>query len=389
MRELPGPTTCRPPIRPSTPAQPIDTSDLIREPVTAADRTNEQLIDSADIPIADLRELAIRFKGLPADTPLKNCTTAPTYNVGDAEQFDVLNADSWKTSSVDATLIAKNRSGLHVAGQPLAQPCQSRRPQASRCRLFSDKIMPRDHALFGQEESPGIDCDPRIHILNTSNTGAGGYFSSVDQVTQQVRPDSNEKDIFFIDIEGSGGPRAIGARLLQRHHGARISAPDPRQTRPQRRHLDQRRHVGTGDVPQRRMIRFRCDRGPNPGHSTQLVAGRRPGQAPTSTARPSRSCCTSGIATATRACRRWPPKPANGLAGIQNVLNKIDPGKQADDLVADWLIARLLDDPSIDNGRYGYRQSDRVKVEPRQTIDHYPFSEQAQVHQYAGDYTAV
>ena len=55
--------------------------------------------------------------------------------------------------------------------------------------------------------------------------------------------------------------------------------------------------------------------------------------------------------------------------------------------MADWLIARLLDDPSIDNGRYGYSKTDRAKVEPRQTIDQYPFTEQASVHQYAGDYT--
>ena len=39
------------------------------------------------------------------------------------------------------------------------------------------------------------------------------------------------------------------------------------------------------------------------------------------------------------------------------------------------------------NGRYGYDKSDRPKVEARQTIDQYPFSEQASVHQYAGDYT--
>jgi hypothetical protein len=80
---------------------------------------------------------------------------------------------------------------------------------------------------------------------------------------------------------------------------------------------------------------------------------------------------------------------ANGLAGIQKVLDKIEPGKQVDDLVADWLSARLLDDPSIENGRYGYQQTDRARVEPRQTIDQYPFSEQAQVHQYAGDYSEL
>jgi len=49
------------------------------------------------------------------------------------------------------------------------------------------------------------------------------------------------------------------------------------------------------------------------------------------------SCCISGIATAMRrACagRRTGERPS----GIQNTLNKIDPGKQADDLVADWLM---------------------------------------------------
>ena len=30
-------------------------------------------------------------------------------------------------------------------------------------------------------------------------------------VSRQVREDSNEKDMFYIDIEGSGGPRAVGS----------------------------------------------------------------------------------------------------------------------------------------------------------------------------------
>ena len=71
VRELPGPTTVPPADQPDTPVSPIDTSDLIREPVTEADRSNERLVGSADIPIADLRDLAIRFKGVPADTPRK------------------------------------------------------------------------------------------------------------------------------------------------------------------------------------------------------------------------------------------------------------------------------------------------------------------------------
>ncbi len=125
VRELPGPTT-EPASAATRSAGPLDTGDLIREPVTAADQANEKQISTVDIPIADLRELAIRFKGVPADTPLKNCTTAPTYNVGDQEQFSVMDQDSLKTFTVDATLIAKTDHGLHVAGQQLAESCRSR-----------------------------------------------------------------------------------------------------------------------------------------------------------------------------------------------------------------------------------------------------------------------
>jgi hypothetical protein len=71
VRELPGPTTPPKSDQTGTPARPIDTSDLIREPVSEADRADEKLVETTDIPIGDLRELAIRFKAVPADTPLK------------------------------------------------------------------------------------------------------------------------------------------------------------------------------------------------------------------------------------------------------------------------------------------------------------------------------
>src|SRR5512135_1430705 len=100
VRQLPGPATQPKLDQTNPPAQPIDTSDLIREPVTAADQTDEKLVETTDIPIGDLRELAIRFKGLAADTPLKNCTAAPAYNVGDVEQFSVLNEDTEKNIPV-------------------------------------------------------------------------------------------------------------------------------------------------------------------------------------------------------------------------------------------------------------------------------------------------
>ena len=187
---VPGPTR-------STEDNPLDLSGLLRTPVTQADRANQQAVESAEIPVADLRDLAIRFKGVPADSPLKNCTSTPTYRIGDVEQFSVLNSDTHENIIISATLIAETEQAyMWLDNQWLNQVDLNVFKQA--LQTFSTKIMPRNHTLFGKEEAPGIDCDPRVYILNTSNVmGArvGGFVSSVDRVTQQVRSDSNEKDM--------------------------------------------------------------------------------------------------------------------------------------------------------------------------------------------------
>jgi hypothetical protein len=390
VRELPGPTTVPPADRPSQSSTSIDTGALIREPVTAADRTNEQLIASANIPIADLRDLAIRFKGVPADTPLKNCTAAPTYNVGDVERFNILNSDTLENTVITANLIAKtDQAYMWLDSDWISLVNLDAFKHA--LQTFGEKIMPRDRALFGQEESPGVDCDPRIHILNTSSVmgaSTGGYVSGIDQLTRQVRSDSNEKDIFYINIEGSGGPDGIGAEyyygtmahefqhLIQNNHDRNEDTWINEGMSELAMYLngaDDQYDAIAAQVPNIQLNSWPDGGVAGPdvygtAFSFMLYFWDRYGDA--------------GV-------QALAAEEANGLVGIQNVLNQIDPGKQVDDLVADWLIARLLDDPSNDNGRYGYSQTDRAKVQPRQTIDRYPFDEQTAVHQYAGDYTQL
>ncbi len=388
VNELPGPTTQPPSNQPGATALPITTSDLIRDPVTAADRADEQLIDAADIPIADLRELAIRFKGLPANTPLKNCTAAPNYNIGAVQPFTVLNSDTMENTVVSATLVAETDQAYmwldnvwlnHVNLSAFQQALQD----------FSDKILPRDHALFGKEDSPGIDCDPRIYILNTSSVmGAhtGGYVTEVDRVTKQVRSDSNEKEMFYVNIEGSGGPTGSQTDY---YHGTMAH---------EFQHLIQGNHdrnedtwISEGMSELAMFLNGSDDRYDAIAAQTpdiQLNAWPDGGVAGPDVYGTAFSFMLyfwdrygdAGV-------QALAAEPANGLTGVQKVLDKIDPGKQADDLVADWLIARLVDDPSIDNGRFGYSKSDRARVQPRQTIDQYPFSEEAAIHQYAGDDT--
>jgi immune inhibitor A len=70
-------------------------------------------------------------------------------------------------------------------------------------RRFEQEIYPRTRALFGSEAQPGVDGDLRLTILNASSPGGGvlGYFAARDSVPRTVNRFSNEREMFFMNIE--------------------------------------------------------------------------------------------------------------------------------------------------------------------------------------------
>ncbi|HMQ29299.1 MAG TPA: immune inhibitor A, partial [Chloroflexaceae bacterium] len=70
-------------------------------------------------------------------------------------------------------------------------------------RAFEQEIYPRTREVFGSEAQPGVDGDPRITILNARSPSGGvlGYFSSQDALPRQVNRFSNEREMFFMNIE--------------------------------------------------------------------------------------------------------------------------------------------------------------------------------------------
>ncbi|MFQ6002053.1 MAG: choice-of-anchor J domain-containing protein, partial [Anaerolineae bacterium] len=77
--------------------------------------------------------------------------------------------------------------------------------------------------------------------------------------------------------------------------------------------------------------------------------------------------------------------PANGIASVDAVL--LEFGYSFDELFADWVVANYLDDPSLEDGRYGYREL-RMGVGDVYPLRRYPVERQETVHQYATDYIA-
>lgn len=74
---------------------------------------------------------------------------------------------------------------------------------------FEEKIYPALTQIFGKEWNPGIDKDTRITILiHPMKQGRGGYFDSADEYPKVQIPDSNEKEIVYLNSQYVTGHNA-------------------------------------------------------------------------------------------------------------------------------------------------------------------------------------
>jgi hypothetical protein len=175
---------------PTSPAQPTSA------PVAAGDIEDPARIAAAVPAVRDQIELGKMFKNL-GDVPTVARTTPLDVKVGDVESF-------WVSNSIDDTHYVVTAT-LRYAG-PIALMYVDNSVDVDQADVeraakhFEDQIYPRDRQLFGQERSPGIDGDPRLTILNTPLQGAGGYFSSADSVVKAINRFSNEREMFVIGI---------------------------------------------------------------------------------------------------------------------------------------------------------------------------------------------
>ncbi|MEE8384480.1 MAG: hypothetical protein V3S01_01000, partial [Dehalococcoidia bacterium] len=186
----PGPTP-----NPTTPPTPTPS------PTPAAEQPPER----------DLIDLARRFHGLPADTPRVARQSPYDYEVGDREQFTLVDIDepSTRTIKTNVRLVTEHayffvEDGLEVDGSTLETMGAD----------FETLVYPRVTAAFGQEWSPGVDADARISIVHAGLNGAGGYFTSSDEYPRRVAPRSNEREAVYLDASFLDSPGSAYNEIL-------------------------------------------------------------------------------------------------------------------------------------------------------------------------------
>jgi len=198
-----GPTATLSPEATATPGATISPTPTPSPtpPAAAADEPPER----------DLIDLAQRFRGLPADTSRQARQSPHAYQVGDTEQFTIIDVDTPSARMATASLRLVTEHGYFFVEQGVAVDDSTLNTIGAD---FETLVYPRVTAAFGQEWSPGVDADARISIVHAGLSGAGCYFSSSDEYPQRVVPRSNEREAVYLDASYLNSPGAAYNALL-------------------------------------------------------------------------------------------------------------------------------------------------------------------------------
>jgi immune inhibitor A len=379
--------------KPSANARPVGTPQpVVVEAVeeTVIDFFTEQELASLIIPTRDLRDLALRLNPDLDDIPLVVNDEEPHYTVGDRIQFWVSNVDENRQFQITAELIHKTE----VAYAWVQVDRNYDQPNIARSiDRFSEQIYPLVRGFFGSEWTPGVDNDPRLHILHADDMGSSvaGYYSSADQFSRLANQYSNEKEMFYISLPwlNRTGDYTYYETVLAHEF--------------------------------QHMIHWHNDRNEetwvNEGLSelAQEIAGYPPdtGFASIFARTPDTQLNTWNEVSGSNAAhygsaylfmayllqrfgedvtKAIVAHQANGILGIEQALQETGHDLTFNELFADWLVANYVDDPdALDaTGIYGYRQLDVPQPVLDEVHNRFPVNtRRTVVHNYGADYIGL
>ncbi len=392
------PATPLPMVPPKEPDEGGPATPLPPTSAPLPDEAEETLdaLESAEIPDADLHELGIRFLGVPPDTPRVSNAESPDYEVGTRRLFHASDVDTDQQFEIYATLAYKTEH-LYMWVEEGANINERRLQEAAD--LFEAHTYPTNREFFGSEWTPGVDNDPHLSVLHARNLGntVAGYFSSADSYVQTVREDSNEMEMFYINIDNItiGDDFYNGVLAHEFQHMIHWNNDSNEDT-----------WLNEGCSELAMELNNRAYPG---GHydvgGSEYSYLRRPDTQlnswPEGTAGSASANYGGAYLFVSYFLDRFGESATQSLvAHAENGMDSVD-AVLSDTLslsfdhkvfFADWTVANLLDDSEVEDGQYYYVQIDpaepRIDTTYRRASD-YPVDEQTTVYQYGVDYIEV
>lgn len=196
------------------PAAPYEA--LSRAEVTDAESNTYANLNNNLPPDRDDVLLAVAYRGITPPTDEVPLVETP-LTVGTRQQIFVSNTDTNETSSPTFVLeyVSEHAYFWFDTTVGLSEPEEQELIEMGEA---FDIIYEEDTFYFGQESNPGIDGDPRVHIVNASplticdvteanshTCGLLGYVATSNVLPQEVYPTSNEREMFVMNGAIFGG----------------------------------------------------------------------------------------------------------------------------------------------------------------------------------------
>jgi len=158
-----------------------------------------KILDTSLVPINDLRDLAMRLKGI-KDIPETTGKPVIDYKVGDVKEFNAINTDTNENFTVTAKLAYESDHAYFWIDNAVEYDEEKVKSLGD---IFENQIYPTDREIFGSEWTPGVDGDPHLYIIYARGLGESiaGLFSSIDSINPLARPDSNGHETFFMSAD--------------------------------------------------------------------------------------------------------------------------------------------------------------------------------------------
>ena len=348
-----------------------------------------ETLENAVIPDNNLREIAMRLKGIP-DIPEIVGDQPANYQVGDRLEFWVTNTDTDESFKVTAALVYASENVYFFAEEGAeADPGDVKRLVDD----FQNQTYPTVREFFGSEWTPGVDGDPHLYILYAHNLGfADGYYSSSDEYSRLAHEYSNEKEMFYLNADSTNPgdeslPGALAHEFQHMIHWYNDINEETWMNEGSSELASFLNGYGTSNWE------FSFAEQPD----LQLNAWSESGSGNEHYGAGFLFMAYFLDRFSEGATQALVANPANGMRAVDDVLKSegvTDPltGKPvtALDVFADWVIANYLGDPEVADGRYEYhRYPEAPTALLTETFDDCPVTRSATVHQFAADYYEI
>ena len=301
----------------------------------------------AGTPARNLADLAARLEGV-AYAPVATVAAAPDHPAGYRDTFNIADQVGKRYFSITATVRVRTAHAYFYVQDGLDYDPTSLQAAA---QTFESRIYPTDRAIFGSPRTPGPDGDNRVAIVNANVPGVGGYFSSSDQYPPSVLPYSNDRNAIYVNVQAMpiGSAQYLSTLAHEFQHMIHWN---------ERPHDDSWLNEGMSVLAQQL-------NGYPVGDVVPIFLGHPDVQLNAWAPDPAHAVPHYGAAYlfidyflehfgGTAAVRELLASRAPDLQVFANYLARHDPGVTLDDLIANWVVANYLDDPSVANGRYAY-----------------------------------